>query len=486
MQQYYKSLRIKDTIHKLLKRLPTKKVVVFLQKRPFTSFFIALGALFVLIFLSSIIANLSKKETVQPPLLKSVKIYQIGSSPKVALQGKVEKKAVTKITAQTAGIVSTIHVVEGGHVKAGDWIVSLSSNYQGGDAFALQRQLAESLYNNVKDTYDIQKDLIQKERDISNKSSDNTEELRKISQTSLDDTRSLINLNQDIFSSIDTNLTSLQNNNVGGANDALILQTKQLKSQFQSAILQLGAQARSLDYQTNTDNPPTDLTNLQKDLTNRQLDLQQKALDLSRETSKIQLNLAYVNESLMHPASPFAGVVDRVFVKEGQSVTPGTPIASITGNTDDPKVIAQAPRSIARIVSKVEPSTLHIGRRVYTLTPTYTSENATDGQLYSIIYNLPPSFDGKVTDSEYLVIDVPLSVQNTSSTVPYLPIDTVYQTQDESLVYVIKNGTAEARKIILGDVYGQYVEVLGGLKNGDQVILSRSVVAGDKVKASYE
>jgi hypothetical protein len=46
----------------------------------------------------------------------------------------------------------------------------------------------------------------------------------------------------------------------------------------------------------------------------------------------------------------------------------------------------------------------------------------------------------------------------------------------------MKNNKALARKVTLGDVYGEYVEVTQGLYDNDIVILDRNVVAGDSVK----
>ncbi|MBI4080704.1 MAG: hypothetical protein HY430_02935 [Candidatus Levybacteria bacterium] len=473
-------MRLQD----LRSRIPYRKTKTYIKRRPFTSFFAALGFLLLFMILGSVIGSFSKKGEPKPEIVKQVKSYSIGKAPRVSLQARVEESGVVKIVAQTAGIVSQINVQEGATVQPGTNIIQLSTNYAGGNIMALQRQLAQTQYNNVQETFDAQKDVIKKQREIADKTSVNTEELRKISDESLKDTRSALSLNEDILSSIDQNLSNLETTNVGGANDALILQTKQLKSQYQSAVSQLRSGVRSLEFQVDTDNPPTELANLQKDLTLKQLEIQEKALDLNREMSRIQLHIAFVNESLTHPTSPIHGMVERIHVRQNQSVTPGTPLVTISGNSSDITAVVHVSRTIAQSVSKIEPSTFVVGKTKLSQIPTYISQNATDGQEYTIIYNLPSEQAQSVTDGEYITVDIPLGVQSTNGVIPYIPIDAIYQTQEESIVYIIKDGKALGKKVNLGNVYGEYVEVVSGLRSGDEVITNRNVVSGDKVKAS--
>ncbi len=79
------------------------------------------------------------------------------------------KSGVIKIVAQAPGIVSGINVYEGQEVVKGGQLLSLSSNYQGGNAAAVQAQIAKNSYNLAKDTNETQKDLINKQREIANK-----------------------------------------------------------------------------------------------------------------------------------------------------------------------------------------------------------------------------------------------------------------------------------------------------------------------------
>jgi len=458
-----------------------RKPARFLAKRPLTSFFVALGILLGLIIISNFIFK--PKAPVQkeiPP--KEVQTYKIGVAPRITVQAQVQKSGVIQIVVQTAGIVSSISANEGQKLSKGANFVNISSNYQGANAASLQTAIASRQYQFVKDTFDTQMEIISKQRDIANKTNDNTEKLRDISQKSLDDTNSLIDLNGRILDQLSANITSLEAGNVGGASDAAILQTKELESQFQSAQNQLKSGQRNLDYQTNQDNPPTQLANLARDLTLRQLDIQEKSLSLNKEVSRLQLALASINESLFHPTAPFFGTVQRVFVKVGQAITPGTPILTFAGEDKTLILVARVPQAVATKISKLETSNLYIGSKVIEANPSFVSSEATDGQLYSVIFDLGKEDLDLLTDNSYINVDIPVGYPDTLQTISYVPIDAIFQTQEENIVYVVREDKAVSKKVELGSVVGKYVEVTSGLESGDQIILNRNIIEGDKVK----
>lgn len=458
-----------------------KKTVVFTRRRPFLSFFLALGILFLLIVGGNIISGLQKKPETRKEIVKEVKAYTVGESPKVALQAEVNQEGTIQIVAQTPGIVQEIYVAEGDHVNRAQAIVSLSSNYQGGNAPGLQAQLAGAQYKNVKETYDTQKEIIAKQREVTEKTSNNTEELRKISENSREETSNLLNLNETILNTLSDNVTELQQN---GATEAQILAAQSQQAQAQAGVNQLRSALRGLEYQVNTDNPPTQLANLQKDISLKQLDIQEKALALSRESSKIQYNLALVQAAMMRPSSPFSGTVERILVTPGQAVNPGTPIAIISSDNPKATLAMLVPFEIATNISRAEPSTLTIGRTTLKLTPSYVSTVATNELLYTVLYTLPEEYINKVSDNSFIAVEAPLANATRSGVHPFIPIDSVFQSQNASYVFIAKNSRVESRKVELGNVYGSFVEVLNGISDGDQIIESRNIVTGEKVKVT--
>lgn len=455
------------------------KIKSFIKKRPLASFFVALFILFVLILLNSLLTPKAEViETVNVP--KQVDVVNIGGAARATFSGKVEKDGVVKIVAQTPGIVSSVNVYEGQEVWRGNILVNLANNYQGGNALSVSRQLASLQYQNVKDTYDIQKDLLGKQKELANKGDENQDELRDITDKSLEETRNIISLNDQIISSLQTNLDQA----LTGGNQQEILTARQLLVQARSGNSQINQALRGAEYQANGDNPPAALSNLGKDIALKQLELQEKALDLSKEASRLQLVLAQISEATMYPASPFNGVVERVYVSVGDSVSPGTPLAVVKSNSTDGTIVVKVPLDTAVKISRFEEATLEIKGKKYNVLPSYISTEATDGQLASVMFSIPDEALDKVSDGEYVKVNLPIGLPDTINTIPFLPIDIVYQTQDGSYVYVIENGKAVARQINLGDVVGGNVAVLSGLKDQDRVILERNIIAGEKVEVT--
>ncbi|HEX8932490.1 MAG TPA: biotin/lipoyl-binding protein, partial [Patescibacteria group bacterium] len=420
----------------------------------------------------------AKVETTKELPVKPVTIYSIGEAPHASFQAKIEKSGVVKIIAQASGIVQSVNVTQGDAVYKGQQIIFLASNYQGGNAASVQRQIAQTQYQNVLDTFDNQKDLLNKQRDLANTTDDNAGKLRDISHQSLGETNSLVSANQSVLDQMNQNLQTLISAN---SNDPNILTLKGSINQLQNGINQLREAARSIDYSSSNDNAPAKLSDMQKDLTLKQLDIQDKGLDMSRELSSLQLSLSYINEATMYPATPFSGTVERVYVYPGQAVTPGTVLAVISSKDVKATAVLTVPGKIADILTQGQPSEIEVGNKKIALTPYYISSQATDGQLFSVFYDLPEDYQKDFSDGQYIDISVPINSVKTTASDPLLPIDAVYQTQDQAFVLVDEKGTAVTRIVKIGQIYGSFIEVLSGLKLSDQVILDRNVIAGDKV-----
>ncbi len=473
--------RVKEKTRSGLSIVRTK-ITRTIDARPLVSFFVFLILLIALIVASNIARKPPEEKQKAKAEAKQVSVYQIGSAPKVMLQAQTEKSGVIQIVAQSSGIVQNIYHKEGESVKRGQWLVGLSTNYQGGNALSTQRAIAQKQLKNTEETLPVQKEIIAKQRELAEKSDTNADELRKITAQSVDETKNAIGLNDDILSILGRNLQNYEATNSAGQNEMLILSTKQLRSQYVGANNQLRSALRNSEYSSSDDKPPAQLSNITKDITIKQLELQEKSLELGKEISKLQVQLAYINESLMYPASPFEATVQRVHVRVGQAVTPGTPIATINCvHGGDLRAIVLAPKDVVDKVSQLEPSTLYLGTTTYLSHPAFVSREATHGDLYSIIYSIPQEYNAYLTDKSYVKVEVPVGYFDTGNVIPFIPLDSVYQTEDSSYIFVMNKNKVESRKVVLGEVYGRYVEVKSGIQNGDQVILDRTVVTGDLV-----
>lgn len=470
----------KVTLFNKKRKAASKKTLIYIQKKPFTSFFAVLGLFLILMVIGNLLFSPKAALTDDKKAAKKVNVYKLGSAPTLTYEGRVEKSGVVKVVAQMPGVVSAINVYEGQEVGKGRVLISLATNYQGGNVLSISRQIAQTQYQNSKDTFDTQKDIIAKQRENADKNKENADALRQISVQSATDTQALFDLNRTVADSIAQNIKNLESTNVGGINDAAILQSKQILSQYQSAMNQTNSAFRNLQVQT-SDTSNT-IGNNSYDIALKQLDIQQKALETNLQVSKLSYNIALVNEASMYPASPFAGTVDKVFVKVGENVTSGKELVSISGFDQHTEVVVNVPENVAKNISAFEPSILTIGNKEISMMPTYVSKDATNGVLYSVIYQLDDSFSANLTNLSFVKVKLAIGVADTTNIDPYIPLDSVVQTQEESYVYIVDDkNLARVKKIKLGQIQGRYVEVLEGLPNDAQIILDRNVIEGDRV-----
>jgi biotin carboxyl carrier protein len=454
----------------------------FIARKPFWSFFLALLLLLILIVLGSTVFKTKPLEQSEQIAVKDVKTFKIGTSPKVSTQAQVEKTGVIKVVAQMPGIVSSINVMEGDQVGKGQVLINMASNYQGGNALSISRQVAQTQNNLAKETYDTQKDLIQKTRDQAERTDANSDQLRDIANRSLEESRSLLDINEALLSPLNQVLSQQEATNSAGVNQGLIAQTNSQRVQLLSVINQLRQAIRSSEFSSASDRPPAQLSDLQREIALKNLDIQEKTLEANKQISQLQYQAALVTEAQMYPAAPFAATVERVHVRYGEAVSPGTVLVTLTQTTDEIILDAKVPAAMAKNLSRFEKSVVHVGGKTLELDPYYVSSEATDGQLYSVLYVLEDSYKELFTDKSFVQIDIPVGSPDTNSIVPFIPLDAVFQTQDESVIYVVENGQAKSKKVQLGEVQGRFVAVSEGISEQDEVILSRTVVEGDQVK----
>src|SRR5437773_2548718 len=124
---------------------------------------------------------------------------------------------------------------------------SLSSNYQGGNAASVQRQIAQTQYQNVLDTFDQQKNLIQKQRNVATTTDENSQKMRDITRISAEETDHLIHADQAQLDQMKAQLDVLQSS---GASADSIATLQGSINQLQGGINQLNASGRTIGYQS--------------------------------------------------------------------------------------------------------------------------------------------------------------------------------------------------------------------------------------------
>jgi len=185
----------------------------------------------------------------------------------------------------------------------------------------------------------------------------------------------------------------------------------------------------------------------------------------------------------MRPSALFGGTVSRLHVVPGDLVNPGQPLVTLSGVTNAATVGIALPPGTAQKIGQLEPAEVTLGGQVYSLPILHNTRQALDDQFAYVYVTLPPETYSQLNDQQFLTLTLPLGYPDSVGALPNLPLDLVHQTQSGAYVFVIDAGLAATRPVKLGQVMGDRVEILDGLSTGDQVIVDRSVTAGEAVVA---
>ncbi len=456
-----------------LKKMLSKTYSKIKNQNPFVSLFVVLGLLLITIAISN---YLQKPVALEPVTtqIRAVTTYSVGEAPRIDVSAQVEQSQVVTIVSLSGGIIRNIPVKVGQPVYRGQQIASLSTDYYGNNAAYVQKKIAQTQYDNVVETYDTQKELINKQKEVAEKQAENSEELRQIANDSIAETKELLELNESMLVGVDLAISN-------ATTSAEISQLNTQKAQLMSGINQIRAGLRQAKYQGSEDTPPSQLAKISKEITLEQINIQEKALEMSKTISELQLKLAKIQAATMYPGTPVAGTVERIHVQKNQMVSPGTPIATIKANTGATQLIARVSKSTATKISRSETTKVLINNQIVELYPDHVSSVATDGSLYTITYTLPEEYSASFTNKGQVILSIPLGSADTTAVVPYLPLESVHQSELESTVFILDGETVISKTVSLGEIDGRFVAIESGLESGDQIILDRDIIEGQTV-----
>jgi RND family efflux transporter MFP subunit len=208
-------------------------------------------------------------------------------------------------------------------------------------------------------------------------------------------------------------------------------------------------------------------------------DVDLEGINASIKQAEAAYRLAATNRDKAFIRAPFSGNVSAMPFKEGNLVTSGQVVASLV-NKDGMQVRAY--------ISEKEREYIEEGTSV-------SLGNGIDG----IISNISPSINDSTKKIEVIIaitteksslvigdsIEAKIMAKKdlTESDKFLLPLKSVKFNSEQSMVYVLEENIVQEKKVKLGNVVNESVEVLEGLSMDDKIISStRGLKAGDKVK----
>jgi RND family efflux transporter MFP subunit len=218
---------------------------------------------------------------------------------------------------------------------------------------------------------------------------------------------------------------------------------------------------------------------------------QRKAIPLSQldgakarvETTRSAMNTAALELERCLIKAPFDGMINRVFVEEGQYLKDGDPVAEVL-QMKRLKVRVGIPESDVDAVRKLETFSVTVdalkGQRFVAQKHFLSRTADPSARLYSLDLCLDNPEGSILPDMFVRVEIIKQEVQQSLS----VPLYAVVNHNGGQAVYVVEHESAKARPVTLGLLDGWRVEVKHGLHLEDRVIIvgHRSVKDGDPIR----
>jgi multidrug efflux pump subunit AcrA (membrane-fusion protein) len=236
----------------------------------------------------------------------------------------------------------------------------------------------------------------------------------------------------------------------------------------------------------------TEIAEADDTLTRREREVELRTLEKARETRRVTLTnaelnyrLTTLNDAVLKPRSLSSGFVQSITVQEGDYVAPGTLLATISNPFGTTVVEAFVTSEIASYIDITKEAKITLANgTVAKVIPTYFSASEDQDGMFMIQFILSDEIAKDVPAQQNIKVELPLRFTN--QTAVLVPLDTVYRNSDSAVVLVNVNGKAESRTVTLGHIRGNYIEVISGLSQEDQIILNRFVLAGDSIEVISE
>jgi membrane fusion protein (multidrug efflux system) len=214
----------------------------------------------------------------------------------------------------------------------------------------------------------------------------------------------------------------------------------------------------------------------QAGLWKQQIGTEVQYLQAKNNYEALQRNLGSLNQqkSLYNVVAPYAGVVDNVLPKLGETVAPGAPVVQLNSGQGG-KVLADVSEAYAgsikagdkALVTLPDMGAEEIPSTVRTVSRTISATSRT----FTVELRLPSNVASRLRPNMVASVRIK-NYGNASATV--LPVDLIQHDEQNAYVLVVNKAgdkaVAAKRVIKTGQTYNGKQEVLSGLKSGDEVI----------------
>ena len=224
-----------------------------------------------------------------------------------------------------------------------------------------------------------------------------------------------------------------------------------------------------------------ELAELQSDLASEKAIAEADSTSLTKEEKeklKVTDNLSeldaksakeLVEEGKKGITAEFNGIVSKVDIKQGAAATQGMELFTIQ-NTDKASVDVTLSKYDYDTVKEGQSAEITLGDNTYQGTVTKMSHIAVQNEKGTPVISATISINDP-DDDIFLGVDAKVKIHAASAkNVVTLPVEVVNIGKDGSFCYVIEDGLVTKRDITTGISSEDYVEVIDGIKEGEEVI----------------
>jgi multidrug efflux pump subunit AcrA (membrane-fusion protein) len=208
---------------------------------------------------------------------------------------------------------------------------------------------------------------------------------------------------------------------------------------------------------------------------------QQQYQALQAARARVSLARKAVGDTIVR--APFAGVVGQRMVSTGDYVTKGTKVAEVVSFTPL-RVQLTVPEQFVSEVGVGQPVSLAVDAyagRIFTGTVRYVSPSLRADQRALIIEAVVPNEKAELKPGMFATAQIQQANKTTAVLVPVPAVQTLGGT---SRVYVVTGDHVEERIVTTGQKLDDLIEIVNGLKTGEQVATANvsQLVDGIKIK----
>ena len=224
-----------------------------------------------------------------------------------------------------------------------------------------------------------------------------------------------------------------------------------------------------------------ELAELQSDLASEKAIAEADSTSLTKEEKeklKVTDNLSeldaksakeLVEEGKKGITAEFNGIVSKADIKQGAAVTQGMELFTIQ-NTDKASVDVTLSKYDYDTVKEGQSAEITLGDNTYQGTVTKMSHIAVQNEKGTPVISATVSINDP-DDDIFLGVDAKVKIHAASAkNVVTLPVEVVNIGKDGSFCYVVEDGLVTKRDITTGISSEDYVEVIDGIKEGEEVI----------------